>query len=164
LPTRGDGDDHTDVKKEEPMFGSDDPMAWRWATTPPQSVFEPAYVAFRAALESARPAAEAERAADQAFADYTAAVQQVWEAPDATRRVGEAYAEYMRHLQAAFADAAVRRRVRAAFDQYVGDLKRAWADLDPRAVTPQDLGAIAQSAAWVASLTAELGSQPGATS
>ena len=56
---------------------------------------------------------------------------------------------FIRKVKEAFATADERSRVDNAFRQYIVALKKAWSSVDPEAMTPAEMAAIANGMMWV---------------
>jgi hypothetical protein len=110
---------------------------------------------FAAGLREAWPSPAVEQEVNEAFAAYAAILREPWASAELMRRAADAYAEYGRRVQAAFAGDR-GTRVLGAFRVYVGSVVRACANLDPNALDPEDLGAIAAMLSWVSSVAIEV--------
>jgi hypothetical protein len=137
------------------MVDRDKAAAWTGATSGAQQHFAAPHEEFHARLQRAWPSPEAERAVTDAYATYQSTLQEPWQSAELARRATDAYAECSRRVKDAFA-AGAGDQVADAFRLYVHHLKKAWLATEPDAVTPQELGAVAQAMAWVAGVVIEI--------
>jgi hypothetical protein len=129
---------------------------WLWATDGVQSGFASAYAEFRRDLLQAVPGPEAVAELSSVHEVYLEELRRRAQSPTPDRpseHPGAAYADALRRI---FGNEAAQRNVSAAFDRYILSLKTAWNQVDPAAVRPADLAVIAQSIAWIASVSADL--------
>lgn len=137
------------------MFNNQEGGTWRQASSGALQQFLPAHDEFRARLQVAWPSSAAEQAVIQAFAAYVAVMQEPWQSAELSTRLGEAHAEYRERVRQAFAEGG-GTRILDAYREYVRHLKNVWTALDPDAVAPEDLVAIAQGMTWVAGVAVEV--------
>jgi hypothetical protein len=122
-----------------------------WGSQTGWQRFNPAHEAFHADLQRAWPSPESTQAMTDAFAAYSAILQEPWVSPELQRRAADAYAVYIGRVHQAFANGRADHVI-AAYRRYVQHIQRVWAEMDPDALTPADLGTIAQGMAWVAGI------------
>jgi hypothetical protein len=92
----------------------------------------------------------------EAYTAYFTALQEPWQSGDLAQRVSALGTTYSQALRHALSGTETRAHLDVAFNRYIAATKAAWAAIDVTEVHPQDLVAIAQSMAWVASIAAEI--------
>lgn len=115
------------------------------------TTFEDAYLAYVQGVNEAR--AESARPYQDASKSYRQSVSRAWESGDHLQAY-EAYLDYLKDVNKAVSDPELGRRSQEAYRTYVQALKEAWANVDPSALDPRRLAALAQGMLAVAAYEA----------
>ena len=74
---------------------------------------------------------------------------QAWQVPGVSERAATEYEKYTRSVQEAFASPEAQSSVGDAFHRFAEQLQKAWTEIDPAAMTPETMAAIAEGILWV---------------
>jgi hypothetical protein len=119
-----------------------------------QARFGGPFQAFMLLLHDALAAPETQERVSARYAEYASAVEEALRGSGSMEGVTEAYESCLAAMQEAMAETRVADRAPTAFREYVRALRNAWADVEPDAVDPIQLVAIAQSMSSVGWLAA----------